>query len=422
MSPSFAFTVALAVVAPSSAWAVAAIEDEPRESADAILDRMDEVCGDVARRSALKSLRMKGGLQAPGAGATITFTEVHAGTARVLHTTAMGDFGSFTMGSTPTLSWSTDPALGITIREGDEQLGVVRWFAFNRRAPWRTLYESAELLGTEDVEGDDCWKLRMIPKAGTDATWYVDQATHLPRKIDVKVPNPTGGDIAMSWLFEDWRAVDGIQFPFVKKMSVMGVEMVYRYTSIELDVELTPAEIDPPADVQAAIDDPKLRSKKAPETGGEVTIETIEPSTVITMRATVKPDELSKQLARMLPAIGTAIARKGAEMTGPPFTRYHSGFDRDALDIEAGIPVKRRIELEGDATMSELPGGRVATTWHIGPYGELPKTYALLEAWMKEHELESAGGPWEIYWTDPGLEPDPLKWRTQILWPIKQAP
>ncbi|MCC7169812.1 MAG: GyrI-like domain-containing protein [Planctomycetes bacterium] len=396
--------------------------DEPAPSAESILDRMDEACGDVSRRANLKSLRMTGGLQAPGAGAKITFTEVHVGTDRVLHTTAMGEFGSFTMGSTPTLSWSTDPALGITIREGDEQLGVVRWFAFNRRAPWRTLYAEAELVGVEDVDGDDCWKLRMNPKAGTDATWYVDQATHLPRKIDVKVPNPTGGDVAMSWLFEDWKDVDGIPFPYVKKMAVMGVEMVYRYTSIELDVDVAPAEIDPPADVQAAIDDPKLRSRIAPEKGGDVTIESVEPLVVVSVRATVKADEISRQLARMLPEVGGAVAQSGAEMTGPPFTRYHGGLDTPELDIEAGIPVKRRVETKGRAVLSELPGGKVATTWHIGPYGELPKTYALLQAWMKEHAVESAGGPWEIYWTDPGLEPDPLKWRTQILWPIKDAP
>lgn len=297
-----------------------------------------------------------GGLQAPGAGAKITFTEVHVGTDRVLHTTAMGEFGSFTMGSTPTLSWSTDPALGITIRELDEQLGVVRWFAFNRRAPWRTLYAEAELVGVEDVDGDDCWKLRMNPKAGTDATWYVDQATHLPRKIDVKVPNPTGGDVAMSRLFEDWKDVDGIPFPYVKKMAVMGVEMVYRYTSIELDVDVAPAEIDPPADVQAVIDDPKLRSRIAPEKGGDVTIESVEPLVVASVRATVKADEISRQLARMLPEVGGAVAQSGAEMTGPPFTRYHGGLDTPELDIEAGIPVKRRVETKGRAVLSELPG------------------------------------------------------------------
>ena len=31
--------------------------------------------------------------------------------------------------------------------------------------------------------------------------------------------------------------------------------------------------------------------------------------------------------------------------------------------------------------------------------------------------IETTGPLWEIYWTDPGIEPDPKKWRTQILVP-----
>jgi DNA gyrase inhibitor GyrI len=65
-----------------------------------------------------------------------------------------------------------------------------------------------------------------------------------------------------------------------------------------------------------------------------------------------------------------------------------------------------------------LPGGRVASTWHVGSYHELPRTYARLEAWIDEQGYTRRGAAWEIYWTDPGIEPDPAKWRTQVLWPI----
>ena len=106
-------------------------------------------------------------------------------------------------------------------------------------------------------------------------------------------------------------------------------------------------------------------------------------------------------------------------MTGPPFTRYHS-IDGDTVDIEAGFPVKKAIKDSGRIKASELPAGEVAVTWHFGPYEELEKSHALLEKWMKSQSLESGGGMWEIYWTDPGIEPDPKKWRTQLIWPIKK--
>ena len=66
-----------------------------------------------------------------------------------------------------------------------------------------------------------------------------------------------------------------------------------------------------------------------------------------------------------------------------------------------------------------LPACRAVSTWHVGPYHTLSATYEKAEKWMAEQKLEKAGASWEIYWTDPGLEPDPAKWRTQILIPVK---
>ncbi|MFO0982341.1 MAG: hypothetical protein U1E76_11495 [Planctomycetota bacterium] len=58
-------------------------------------------------------------------------------------------------------------------------------------------------------------------------------------------------------------------------------------------------------------------------------------------------------------------------------------------------------------------------TWHVGPYQLLPQSHAVLEQWMRARSLQAAGGFWEIYWTDPGLELDQSKWKTQIVWPVR---
>ena len=87
--------------------------------------------------------------------------------------------------------------------------------------------------------------------------------------------------------------------------------------------------------------------------------------------------------------------------------------------MEAGIPVKAAITGRGRIQAGELPAGKVVSAWHLGPYHKLQESYGKLEAWLKEHKHSSRGGAWEIYWTDPGLEPDQRKWCTQILWPIE---
>jgi hypothetical protein len=55
---------------------------------------------------------------------------------------------------------------------------------------------------------------------------------------------------------------------------------------------------------------------------------------------------------------------------------------------------------------------------HVGPYHELSDTHEALIEWLADRGLVAAGGPWEVYWTDPGLERDPAKWRTEIFHPV----
>jgi AraC family transcriptional regulator len=38
---------------------------------------------------------------------------------------------------------------------------------------------------------------------------------------------------------------------------------------------------------------------------------------------------------------------------------------------------------------------------------------------MKAQGLKGTGDPWEVYVTDPGDEPDPSKWQTELVYPIE---
>ena len=47
------------------------------------------------------------------------------------------------------------------------------------------------------------------------------------------------------------------------------------------------------------------------------------------------------------------------------------------------------------------------------------EAYDALHVWIREQEKEIAGSRWESYLTDPGKEPNPAKWKTELLWPIR---
>jgi AraC family transcriptional regulator len=42
-----------------------------------------------------------------------------------------------------------------------------------------------------------------------------------------------------------------------------------------------------------------------------------------------------------------------------------------------------------------------------------------IDAYLNKNKLNIAGAPWEVYVTDPGVEPDSSKWYTQVIYPIQ---
>ncbi len=109
-----------------------------------------------------------------------------------------------------------------------------------------------------------------------------------------------------------------------------------------------------------------------------------------------------------------AITKGGAVIAGMPFIRYMSF--GELIAAEAGFPYAGKLVPIGKVIQTMLPGGRAVTTTHVGPYDEIGAAWDRAQAWMKEHELEMAGPPWEAYLTGPD---DPGPAVTEIYWPIR---
>jgi effector-binding domain-containing protein len=136
------------------------------------------------------------------------------------------------------------------------------------------------------------------------------------------------------------------------------------------------------------------------------------------VREEVPQSQLSQAIGRMLHTVNEALQRQGVVPEGGPFARYHSL--GDTVDIEAGVRVAAPIAPDGVVKPSELPGGPAAIAVHAGPYETLGATYDAMRRWLEASTSHTAnGGPWELYITDPSAEPDPGKWLTEIIFPLK---
>lgn len=146
-------------------------------------------------------------------------------------------------------------------------------------------------------------------------------------------------------------------------------------------------------------------------------VKKIQPQAIITIRRVVKTTELSNGLAEILPAVGKYLHEQNIERVAMPFARYHS-FTPDTVDVEAGSMVAAPAAGEGEIKSSELPGGRVLSVMFMGHYANLMDGHKAAADWMKENGEAQSGPHWEIYWTDPGQEPDPKDWKTELVFPL----
>ncbi len=388
---------------------------EELPSAAQVLEKVEATAGSEEARREMRSLRMSGHLDVEGSP-EITFVEKWMGKRARMDIDA-GAHGTQTQGTDGTRSWSTDPALGVTVKDGPDQAAVQRFYAFQKRTPWKQIYTSARTTGREEIGGREHLRLEMMADEGDPDIWYVDADQFVVSRVEVMFPNPAGGPLPMRFDFRDWKPVEGLLFPHQRILEIGTVAMTYQYTKIELNPELREDEVAPTAEVAKAMKEGGTNPRVAG--AGKCQIQTVAQQHVASVRTRARADELSKTLAMVLPEVLGHLNANGIVPTGPPFTRFHK-FDGDYVELEAGIPVKDAIPSGERVKSSTLPGGKVATTWHHGSYHTLASTYDLLKQWMEGEDYEARGGQWEIYWTDPGIEPNPSNWKTQVLWPVKE--
>lgn len=147
------------------------------------------------------------------------------------------------------------------------------------------------------------------------------------------------------------------------------------------------------------------------------TVKTIEAQPAAAVRAEVPMAELRSVFDRGFHAVMHTVEAQGVAIAGPPFG-FYPRMPGDTVAVIVGFPVAAPITSDGRVEPFNLPGGRVVTGTHVGPYETLGQTYEQLMAWTRAEGLTLAEEMWESYLSDPSSEPDPATWRTLIVWPL----
>lgn len=137
------------------------------------------------------------------------------------------------------------------------------------------------------------------------------------------------------------------------------------------------------------------------------------------MRGEMPMQELSAWLPRTYQTVHSYLQRAGVTPAGPPFARFT--FLDDAVAVEAGFPVPAEVPGDPPVEPSALPDGPAAVTTHIGRYEDLDQAYRATRDWIADHGCQPAGPHWEVYYSNPTVQPDPTTWRTDVVVPYRPA-
>lgn len=206
------------------------------QTTDEIVAKHIEAVGGKANWDKVKSMRTEGLIKAQGAEIKITNTQIDKKASRS-DIAVMGMNGYNIL--TTTEGWNYMPFQGQTkpepITADDVKTGQDGLELQDEFFTYKQLGKKLENLGKDDVDGTECFKLKLIDKTGKETTYYIDQTDYFIIKQTNKI-NANGKEMENSTSYSNYKKTDAGVFIAMNIGSGFG------------DMEITKIEINPKID------------------------------------------------------------------------------------------------------------------------------------------------------------------------------
>jgi len=154
----------------------------------------------------------------------------------------------------------------------------------------------------------------------------------------------------------------------------------------------------------------------------EISTSEVAPLQLAAVKTVAWAQNISDQIRKHSQVLNDKLNELSIKDTGRYVVVYYAGGDA-RWDVAPGIPIDVAIEMStplsaesSPVVRSSTPGGRVATTVHVGPYHQLPEAHMAIHAWCQQQGKKMAGRNWEIYGE---LFDDPSQLRTQVCYELE---
>ncbi len=229
-----------------------AADDLPK--AETILDKYIDATGGKAAYEKHHTEVAKGSFSMAAMGIKGDVVSYRAEPNKSLTEIDLGSMGKMRDGSDGTVYWTSFAMTGPHVKEGPEKAQAAMSATFNQELHWRDIFKEAKTIGTDKVDGKDCYQVQLTPAEGSPITQCYDKDSNLMVKMSMTAQTPMGEQQSDSF-FTDYRKEGDVMMPHKIKQSAAGQEVVNIFDSVTFNAEI-------PADKFALPDEIKALVKK----------------------------------------------------------------------------------------------------------------------------------------------------------------
>lgn len=150
--------------------------------------------------------------------------------------TTHGGRGDTMQGYDGSIGWSSNAFMGSSETTGDALVRLVDWAEFYPGLEMRRLYPRIEVDGIEQIDGHDNYRVLAYREADPDR-FYFDKDTGLLTRFYTRIESFLG-DMPQETTYEDYRAVNGVKFPYTVRVATLQNTTVYKWDKIDANASV----------------------------------------------------------------------------------------------------------------------------------------------------------------------------------------
>lgn len=219
-------------------------------SADSVLQHYLDATGGAKAYDAVKTEVATGSFIIPAANITGTIHSYSSVPNKNYIVIELAGVGKIEEGTDGTIAWENSAMQGARIKTGDEAAAELRQSAPDLHTNWKKYYKSAEVAGTDTVNGKLCYKVILTPPAGSPETQYYDKDSGLLLKQTATYETPMG-KVPTEIFLDDYRKQGDLLLPFHTLNHVAGQEFETKLDKVEINAPVEDSVFALPAEIKA---------------------------------------------------------------------------------------------------------------------------------------------------------------------------